>query len=324
MQMSRRRFLAIASGAAVASVPQVGRTQAYPSRPTTLVVFMPPGGSPDIVARVIAQALSLRLGQPIVIDNRPGAGGNLALQAVARAPANGHTLLLVATPHAVNVTLYEKQDIAVLKDIMPVASINYDAFAMLVNASSPAKTVAEFVAHAKANPGKLNMASSGAGNLSHLAGELFRMMTGIEMVHVPYRGAPAANTSLMTGETHVVFNALPSVMPLVKDGKLRALGVTTAKRVKFLPDVPAVAETVPGYAVTGWLGIGAPKGTPPEIVDRLNKEVNTVLADPAVLARLASLGSEPFTGSPADFGKFLAEETEKWAKVVKFAGLKVE
>jgi len=324
MQMSRRRFLTIASGAALASVPQVGRAQAYPSRPITLVVFVPPGGSPDILARVIAQALSPRLGQPIVIDNRPGAGGNLALQAVARAPANGHTLLLVATPHVVNVTLYEKQDINVLKDIVPVASIDNDAFAMLVNPSSPAKTVAEFVAHAKANPGKLNMASSGAGNLSHLAGELFRMMTGIQVVHVPYRGAPAANTSLMTGETHVLFNALPSVMPLLKDGKLRALGVTTANRVKFLPDVPAVAETVPGYAVTGWLGIGAPKGTQPEIVNRLNKEINAVLADPAVLARLERLGSEPFTGSPADFGRFLAEETGKWAKVVKFADLKVE
>jgi tripartite-type tricarboxylate transporter receptor subunit TctC len=316
--------LTIASGAAVASVPQMGRAQAYPSRPITLVVFVPPGGAPDILARVIAEALLPRLGQPIVIDNRPGAGGNLALQAVARAPANGHTLLLIATPHVVNVTLYEKQDINVLKDIVPVASIDDDPFAMVVNPSSPARTVAEFIAHAKANPGKLNMASSGGGNLSHLAGELFRMMTGIQVVHVPYRGMPAANTSLMTGETHVLFNALPSVMSLIKDGKLRVLGVTTARRVKSLPDVPAVAETVPGYAVTGWLGIGAPRGTRPEIVERLNKEVNAVLADPAVLARLASLGSEPFTGSPADFGRFLAEETGKWAKVVRFANLKVE
>ncbi|MCC6474867.1 MAG: tripartite tricarboxylate transporter substrate binding protein [Burkholderiales bacterium] len=283
---------------------------------------MPPGGSPDIVGRVIAQALSPRLGQPIVIDNRPGAGGNLALQAVARAPANGHTLLLIATPHAVNATLYEKQDIALLKDIAPVASINHDAFAMLVNPSSAARTVAEFVALAKAKPGKLNMASSGAGNLSHLAGELFRMMTGIEVVHVPYRGAPAANTSLMTGETQLLFNALPSVLPLIKSGKLRALAVTTARRVKSLPDIACVAETVPEYAVTGWLGIGAPKGTPPEVVERLNNETNSVLADPAVLARLASLGSEPFTGTPADFGAFLAKETEKWAKVVRFAGLK--
>ena len=324
MQLSRRLFLTIAIAAAGASVPQVGRTQAYPSRPITLVVFVPPGGAPDILARLVGQALSPRLGQPIVIDNRAGAGGNLALQAVARAPANGHTLLLVATPHAVNVTLYEKQDVDLLKDIVPVASIDNDAFALVVNASGPARTLAELVAHAKANPGKLNMASSGAGNLSHLAGELFRMMSGIQVVHVPYRGAPAANTSVMTGETQLLFNALPSVMPLIKDGKLRALGVTTARRVKFLPDVPAVAETVPGYAVTGWLGIGAPKGTPPDIVDRLNREVNSVLADPALLERLASLGSEPFTGSPADFGKFLAEETEKWAKVVKFANLKVE
>ena len=324
MQMTRRLFLTLAIAAAVAGVPQVGRAQAYPSRPITLVVFVPPGGAPDILARLVGQALSPRLGQPIVVDNRAGAGGNLALQAVARAAANGHTLLLIATPHAVNVTLYEKQDVDLLKDIVPVASIDNDAFAIVVNPSNPARTLAEFVAHAKANPGKLNMASSGAGNLSHLAGELFRMMTGIQVVHAPYRGAPAANTSVTTGETHLLFNALPSVMPLIKDGKLRALGVTTARRVKFLPDVPAVAETVPGYAVTGWLGIGAPKGTPPDIVDRINREVNTVLADPALLERLASLGSEPFTGSPADFSKFLAEETEKWAKVVKFANLKVE
>jgi tripartite-type tricarboxylate transporter receptor subunit TctC len=325
MTISRRRLLhlAAASGALVAA-PRLGRAQTYPSRPITLVVFVPAGGAPDIVARVIAQAMSPRLGQPVVIENRPGGGGNLALQAVARAPADGHTLLLVATPHAVNVTLYQKLNVNVLQDIVPVASIDNDAFAMVVNPASPAKTVAEFVAHVKANPGKINMASSGSGNLSHLAGELFRMMTGIEVVHVPYRGMPAANTALMTGEVHVLFNALPSVMSLLKDRKLRALAVTSAKRVKFLPDVPTVAETVQGYAVTGWLGFGAPKGTPPEIVDRLNKEMNAVLADPEVLARLDNLGSEPFTGTPADFGKFVAAETEKWAKVVKFAGLKVD
>ena len=316
--------MTLASGVVVASMPQVGHSQAYPSRPITLLVYMPPGGSPDLVARVVAQALSPRLGQPVVIDNRPGAGGNLALQAVARAPANGHTLLLVATPHVVNVARHEKQDIPVLKDIVPVASINFDPFALLVNPSSPARTIAEFIALAKANPGKLNMASSGSGNLSHLAGELFRMMTGIEVVHVPYRGGAAANTSLLTGETQLLFNALPAALPLIKEGKIRALGVTTAARVKSLPDIPTVAESVPGYTVTGWLGIGAPKGTPPEVVDRLNREVNSVLGDAAVLARLASLGSEPFTGSPPDFGRFLAEEADKWDKVVKFADLKPE
>jgi tripartite-type tricarboxylate transporter receptor subunit TctC len=324
MNIPRRRFLHLSAYAgAVAAWPHSLWAQTYPTRPVTLTVFVPAGGAPDIVARVVAQSLSQRLGQPIVIENRPGGGGNLALQAVARAPADGYTLLLIATPHAVNVTLYQNQNISVLRDIVPVASIDNDAFAMVVNPSLPVRTVPEFVAHVKSNPGKINMASSGSGNLSHLAGELFKMMTGTEMVHVPYRGMPAANTALMTGEAHVLFNALPSVMPLLKDGKLRALAVTTEKRVKFLPDIPTVAASVPGYAVTGWLGVGVPKNTPPEIIDRLNKEVNAALADPETLARLASLGSEPFTGSPTDFGKFIAVETEKWAKVVRFAGLKV-
>jgi tripartite-type tricarboxylate transporter receptor subunit TctC len=323
MTISRRRILHFAAGSALAAIPRLATAQAYPSRPITLVVFVPAGGAPDIVARVVTQALAPRLGQPIVIENRPGGGGNLALQAVARAPADGYTLLLVATPHAVNVTLYQQQSVNVLNDIVPVASINDDAFAMVVPLSSPAKTVAEFIAYAKANPGKLNMGSSGSGNLSHLAGELFRMMTDIELVHVPYRGMPAANTALMTGEAHVLFNALASVIPLIREGKVRPLGVTSAKRVKFLPNVPAVAETVPGYAVTGSLGIGVPKGTSPEIIAMINREINATLADPEVLQKLDNLGSEPFTGTPADFGRFVAAETEKWAKVVQFANLKV-
>jgi tripartite-type tricarboxylate transporter receptor subunit TctC len=324
MAISRRRLLHLSAGTtALVAAPRLAWAQAYPSRPTTLVVFVPAGGAPDIVARVVTQALAPRLGQPIVIENRPGGGGNLALQAVARAPADGYTLLLVATPHAVNVTLYQQQSVNVLNDIVPVASINDDAFAMVVPLSSPAKTVAEFVAYAKANPGKLNMGSSGSGNLSHLAGELFRMMTDIELVHVPYRGMPAANTALLTGEAHVLFNALASIIPLIRDGKVRPLGVTSAKRVKFLPNVPAVAETVPGYAVTGSLGIGVPKGTSPEIIAMLNREINATLADPEVLQKLDNLGSEPFTGTPADFGRFVAAETEKWAKVVQFANLKV-
>jgi tripartite-type tricarboxylate transporter receptor subunit TctC len=320
----RRRLLQIAGAGGLASVTRPSHAQAYPSRPLTLVVFVGAGGAPDIVGRVVAQGLSQRLGQAVVIENRPGGGGNLALQAVARAPADGHTLLLIATPHAVNVTLYPKQDVSVLRDIVPVASIDDDAFAMVVNPSIPAKTVAEFIAYAKANPGKINMASSGSGNLSHLAGELFKMMTGTQMVHVPYRGMPAANTAAMTGEAHVLFNALPAVLPLVKEDKVRVLAVTGARPVKVLPGVPPVASTVPGYAVTGWLGIGVPKGTPAAIVDRLNKETNAVLADPDVATRLANLGSELFTGTPAEFGKFIAAETEKWAKVVQFAGIKVE
>jgi len=324
MILSRRKLLRLGSGAALAALPRAARAQAYPARPISLTVFVPAGGAPDIVARIVAPPLGQRLGQPIVIDNRPGGGGNLALQTVARAPADGHTLLLVATPHAVNVTLYEKLNINVIRDIVPVASIDNDAFVMTVNNALPVRTVSEFVAYAKANPGKINMSSSGTGNLSHLAGELFKMMTGTDMVHVPYRGMPAANTALMTGDAHVMFNALPSALPHVKEGTVRALGVTTDGRVKALPEVPPVAQSVPGYVVTGWLGIGAPKGTPPEIIDRLNKEMNAVLADPATLTRLDNAGSAPFSGSPADFGRFLAEETEKWSKVVKFAGLKVD
>ena len=325
MQVSRRRLLSLAaSGAALAAASKSGRAQAYPTRPISLVVFAPAGGAPDIVARLVAPPLSQRLGQPIVIDNRPGGGGNLALQAVARAPADGYTLLLVATPHVVNVTLYEKSPINVMRDIVPVASIDDDAFVMTINNSVPARTVSEFIAYARANPGKINMSSSGTGNLSHLAGELFKMMTGTEMVHVPYRGMPAANTALITGDSHVIFNALPSALPHIKEGTVRALAVTTGVRSKTLPQLPTVAESVPGYVVTGWLGIGAPKNTPPEIVDRINKEMNAVLADSETLTRLANAGSEPLSGSPADFGKFIADETEKWAKVVRFAGLKVE
>jgi tripartite-type tricarboxylate transporter receptor subunit TctC len=325
MTLARRRFLHLAvSGAALATMPGSAVAQAYPTRPISLVAFVPAGGAPDIVARIVAPPLSQRLGQPIVIDNRAGAGGNLALQAVARAPADGHTLLLIATPHAINVALYPNQAISVARDIVPVASIDNDAFAMVVNPSLPVRTVSEFIAYAKANPGKLNMPSSGSGNLSHLAGELFKMMTGTELVHVPYRGMPAANTALMTGEAHVLFNALPSVLPLIKDGKVRALGTTGATRPKVLPDVPTVAESVPGYVVTGWLGIGVPKGTPPEIVEKLNKAMNDALADPDTVTRLHNAGSELFSGSPADFGRFIAAETEKWAKVVRFANLKVE
>ena len=325
MKLRRRQFLHLAAGAAaLPAVSRVARAQAYPSRPVTLVVFVPAGGTPDIIARLVGQALSQRLGQSVVIDNRPGAGGNLALQAVARAPADGYTLLQVATPHAVNVTLYEKSTATVTRDIIPVASINNDSFVLLVNPSFPVKTVPELIAYAKANPGKINLSSSGTGNLTHLCGELFRMTTGIEVVHVPYRGTPAAHAALMAGNVHAMFDAVGSAVPHVQSGGLRALGVTATARLRVLPDVPLIGDSVPGYTVTGWLGIGAPKGTPPEIVERLNREVNAALADPAVKARMADLGSEIFTGSPADFGKLIAEETEKWAKVVKFAGLKAD
>jgi len=322
----RRRALLhlLASAAAVPAVSPLARAQSYPSRPVTLVVFVPAGGTPDIIARLVGQSLSQRLGQSVVIDNRPGGGGNVALQAVARAPADGYSLLLVATPHAVNVTLYEKSAVTVTRDIVPVASINTDSFVLLVNPSFPARTVAEFITHAKDNPGKINVASSGTGNLSHLSGELFRMMTGVEVVHVPYRGTPAAHSGLMAGDVHAMFDATVSALPQIQSGALRAIGVTATARVRVLPDIPPIGDTVGGYAVTGWLGIGVPKGTPAEIVERLNRDINAVLADPAVRTRMEDLGSDARPGSVQEFGLLIAEETEKWAKVVKFAGLKVE
>jgi tripartite-type tricarboxylate transporter receptor subunit TctC len=325
MSIRRREFTALLAGAVALPVSsRIARGQGYPARPLTLLVFVPAGGTPDIIARLVGQALSQRLGQSVIIDNRPGAGGNLALQAVARAPADGYTLLLVATPHAVNVTLYEKSPVTVTRDIVPVAGINNDSFVLLVNPSFPAKTVAALIAHAKANPGKINLTSSGTGNLTHLSGELFRMMAGIEVVHVPYRGTPAAHSALMAGDVHAMFDAVGSAVPHIQSGALRALGVTATARLRVLPDVPPIGDVVPGYAVTGWLGIGAPKGTPGEIVERLNREVNAALADPGVKARMADLGSDPLPGSVADFARLIGEETEKWAKVVKFAGLKAD
>lgn len=325
MNFPRRKFLHLAAGAAtLPAVSVIAGAQTYPSRPISLIVFVPAGGTPDIIARLIGQSMSQRLGQSVVIDNRPGAGGNLALQAVARAPADGYMLLLVATPHAVNVTLYEKSTVTITRDIIPVARINQDSFVLLVNPSFPAKTVREFIDYAKANPGKINLASAGTGNLTHLCGELFRMMTEIDVVHVPYRGTPAAHSALLAGDVQAFFDAVGSSMAHIQAGSLRALGVTATARLKVLPDIPLIGDVVPGYAVTGWLGVGAPTGTSPEIIERLNREVNAALADPAVRARMAELGSEPLPGSPLEFAKLVAEETEKWSKVVKFAGLKAD
>jgi tripartite-type tricarboxylate transporter receptor subunit TctC len=325
MTLPRRAFLQLAAGAAaLPAIAPDASAQAWPSRPITLIVFVPAGGTPDIIARLLGQALSQRLGQSMVIDNRPGGGGNLALQAVARAAPDGYTLLQVATPHAINVTLYEKSPSTVTRDIILVASTNSDAFVLLVNPAFTAKSVPEFIAYAKANPGKINVSSSGTGNLSHLAGELFRMSTGIEVVHVPYRGTPAAHAALIAGEVHAMFDAIGSAVPQIQSGALRALGVTAATRMRVLPDVPAIAEVVPGFSVMGWLGYGVPKGTPADIVERLNAAVNAVLADPAIKTRMAELGSDVISGSTADFGKLVADDTEKWAKVVKFAGLKAD
>jgi tripartite-type tricarboxylate transporter receptor subunit TctC len=325
MKLPRRKFLHLAAGAAaLPAFSRVAWAQTYPSRPLTLIVFVPAGGSPDISARFVGQSLSQRLGQSVVIDNRPGAGGNLALQAGARAPADGYTLLLVAVPHAINVTLHEKSNLNVTRDIVPVAGLYTGTFVMLVNPSLPAKSVPEFIAYAKTNPGKINLTSSGAGNLSHLSGELFKMMTGIDMVHVPYKGAVLAHTGLMAGDVHVMFDAMTSALPHIQSGRLRALAVTTTTRSKTLMDIPTVAEFIPGYSVSSWLGVGAPIGTPSEVIDRLNNEINAVLADPAISARLADLGSEPLVGSPADFGKFIVAETEKWGKVIRATNIKPE
>jgi tripartite-type tricarboxylate transporter receptor subunit TctC len=325
MKLVRRSFLHLAAGAAALPVlPRLSYAEEYPNRPVTVIVFVGAGGTPDIIARVLGQALSQRLGQSMVVDNRPGVGGNVALQAVARAPADGYTLLQVATPHCINVTLYEKSPVNVMKDIVPIAGTNYDSFVMLVNPSFQTKTAAEFIAYAKANPGKINLASSGTANLSHLSAELFRMKTGIEWVHVPFKGTPAAHTALLANEVQVMFDAVGSAIPQIKAGRLRALGVSATKRMQVLPDVPSLGELVPGYEVTGWLGYGAPKGTPPAVIERFNKEVNAVLAEPAINAKLLELGSIPLPGSIADFGKLIAEETDKWGKVVKFSGARPE
>jgi len=325
MSLGRRKFIQLSVGAtALPAISSKGWAQSYPSRPISLVVFLPAGAIPDIIGRLIGDALSRRLGQPIIIDNRPGAGGNIALQAVARAPADGHTLLLLASPHAVNVSVYPNNPVNLIKDIVPVASLNRDTFALLVHPSMPANTVAEFIAYAKANPGKINQSSNGTGNLTHLAGELFKTAAGIDTQHVPYRGSPAALAALTAGDVQAGFDTVGTSFPLIQAGKIRALGVSSTARVPMLPNIPTIAETVPGYTVTGWLGIGAPKDTPAEIVQRLNREISAVLNDPAIRSKMADFNSDPFVSTTAEFTKFTAEDVDKWAKVVKAAGIKVE
>jgi len=325
MDLGRRRFIQLSLGAAaLPAVAGEALAQGFPSRTITVAVFLPAGAIPDIIARLIGGALSERLGQPIIIENRPGGGGTIALQAVARAPADGHALLLLASPHAINVSLYPNAPMSLAKDITPVASLNHDTFVLLVNPSLPVKNVAEFIAYAKANPGKINLSSNGTGNLTHLAGELFKTATGIDTVHVPFRGSPAALTALSAGDVQALFDTVGTSFPLIQAGKIRALGVSSTERVRMLPDVQTIAETVPGYTVTGWLGIGAPKGTPPEIVGRLNREIAAVLNDPAIKAKMLEFNSDPFVSTPEEFAKFTAEDAEKWGRVVKAAGIKLE
>jgi tripartite-type tricarboxylate transporter receptor subunit TctC len=324
MKLPRREFLYLAGAAALPTVSRIATAQAYPARPVRIIVGFAPGGATDIMARLMGQWLSERLGQQFVIENRPGAGSNIGTEAVVNAAPDGYTLLVVTSVNAINATLYEKLNFNLIRDVAPVASIHREPFVMEVNPSMPVKTVPEFIAHAKANPGKINMASAGIGSGNHVAGELFKMMTGVNLVHVPYRGAGPALVDLLGGQVQVMFATMSSSIEYVRAGKLRALAVTTSTRSPVLPDIPTVTEIVPGYESSFWTGVGAPKDTPAEIVDRLNKEINAALADPNMKARLAELGATALPGFPADFGKLIAEETEKWGKVVKFAGIKAE
>jgi tripartite-type tricarboxylate transporter receptor subunit TctC len=320
MNPLRRRFLYLA-GAAIAA-PAVAWSQTYPVRPIHMVVGFAAGGGADIMARLIGQALSERLGQQIVVDNRPGAGTNIATEVVAKAAPDGYTLLLANSPNAINTTLYDNLSFDFIRDIVPVASIGRVPLVMVVNPALPAKTVPEFIAYAKANPGKVNMGSGGNGAPDHMSGELFKAMAGVGILHVPYRGVAPAIADLLGGQVQVIFGTMPAVIALVKSGKLRALAVTTATRSDQLPDVPTIAEFVPGYEASQWYGIGAPKGTSSEAIERLNRETNAVLADPKMQARLAELGASVLSGPPADFGKLVVDETAKWAKVVKLSGAK--
>jgi tripartite-type tricarboxylate transporter receptor subunit TctC len=325
MKSARRRFLRLAAGAAaLPAISRLARAQSYPARPVHIIAGFAAGGGVDITARLIGQWLSERLGQSFVIENRPGAGGNIGTETVVNAPPDGYTLLLATVPNAVNATLYEKLNFSFIRDIAPVAGIIRVPMVILVHPSVPAKTVPEFIAYAKASPGKVNMASAGIGSAPHMAGELFNVMADVNMVHVPYRGQGPALADLLGGQVQVLFATTPGTTDYVRTGRLRALAVTTGSRAEVLPDLPTVADSVPGYEASQWYGVGAPKGTPAEIVNKLNKEINAAFAEPRMKARFADIGGEALAGSPSEFAMFIAEETEKWAKVVKFAGMKPE
>jgi tripartite-type tricarboxylate transporter receptor subunit TctC len=323
MKLPRRAFFHLATG--IAALPAAMRfawAQSYPSRPVHWIVGFTPAGGNDIVARLMGQWLSERFGQPFVIENRPGAGTNIATEAVVNAPPDGYTLLLANLANAINATLYEKLNFNFIRDIVAIAGISQAPLVMAVHPSAPARTVPEFIAYAKARPGGINMGSAGIGSAGHLAGELFKMMTGVNLVHVPYRGNAPALTDLIAGQVELVFPSAASSIEYIRTGKLRGLAVTGATRSNALPELPTVAESISGYEASSLYGIGAPRNTPAEIVDKLNKEVNAALADPKMKARLADLGSVALPGSPVEFGKLIADETEKWAKVIKFAGIK--
>lgn len=325
MTLHRRRFLYLATGAAaLPAAPRLVRAQSYPSRPVKLIVTVPAGGSPDIIGRLIAQWLSERLGQAFVVENKPGAGTNIGTELALKAAPDGGTLLLAMSSNAINASLYQHLNFNFMRDVEPVASISTIPLVMDLNPAMPAKTVAEFIAHAKANPGKINLASGGKGTPLYVAGALFKMMAGLDLVDVIYQGEGAAMPDLLSGQVQAMFGVMPASLGYIKSGKLRPLAVTSTKRQELLPDVPAMAEFLPGYEANGWYGIVAPKGTPRPVIEALNKQVNAALADPATRRRFTDLGCNVFSGSPEDFKKFIAAETEKWAKVVAFAGIKAD
>jgi len=323
VKLSRLKFLHLAAGAAaLPAMSRIASAQAYPSRPVRIILGFAPGQAIDIVTRIIGQWLSEQLGQQFIIENRPGAGGNIATEAVVRAPPDGYTLLAIGSNNMINVTLYEKLNYDFIRDIAPVASIYRVPQIMEVNPSFPTKTVGEFIAYAKAHPGEISFASAGNGSVAHVTGELFKMMTGVDMLHVPYRGAPPALTDLISGQVHVMFDNMPSSIEHIRAGRLRPLAVTATTRWQEFPDIPTVADFVPGFETSAWAGIGAPKNTPAEIIDKLNREINGALLDPKIKARIADLGGMVLALSPTEYGKRIEEETEKWAKVIKFSGAK--
>ena len=323
--MHRRRFLQLsATATAFPSLTRIARAQAYPSQPLRWVVGFPPGGGADTVSRIMARWLSERLGQPVVIENKPGASTNISVQAVANAPPDGYTILFIGASAAVNVTLFDNLPFNLLRDIAPVSGLIDFPFVLIVHPSVPARTVAELIAYAKANPGKISMASFGAGSSSHVAGELFKTMAGVNLVHVPYRGSASALTDMISGQVQVMFDVMTSALPHIRSGALRAIAVAGKNRFPGLPDVPAIADTVAGYEANSWCGLGAPRGTPPEIIDRLNREINAGLKNPAVIEQLAKVSTTPIIFTPAEFGGFMASEVEKWGKVIKVAGVRPE
>ncbi len=325
VKLPRRKFLQLGAGTvALPAVSRIARAQAYPTRPVRWIVAAAAGNPTDILARLIGQGLSERLGQPIVIENRPGAGGNIGTEAVVRSAPDGYTLLMIAPSNMVNATLYDTLNYNFIRDIKPVASIWRVANVLVVTQSFPARTVPEFIAYAKANPGKINFASPGIGTATHMSGELFKMMAGVNIVHVPYRGNALALSDLISGQVQAIFDGIPTSIEYIRAGKLRALGVTAATRSELLLDIPTLGEFLPGYEASAKMGVGAPRNTPAEIVGKLNSAISAVLANPTIKTRLAELGGSVISGSPADFGKLIADETEKWAKVVKFSGAKPE